>query len=120
MQSVTKAKMLKVARQTVNLMKKYRQSQSLEAQCRQEGILNYLAEIQKEDLPFEECRDIKRGIGARNMLKYRGMRMILHYLPRGEVLKLQSNRGEIVRYVLHGHLDAKIYTQVEQELYRKA
>ena len=69
-----------------------------------------MSQIKEEDLPFHECRSISRGIGARNIVRYGGMRLTLHYLPQHSTMKLTENKVEKVRYLLHGELHAKIYT----------
>ena len=70
-------------------------------------------------MPFSECKAIKRGIGARHLVRYGGMRLTLHYLPQHSTIKLTENRVEKVRYLLHGELHAKFYTEVLGGLFRK-
>lgn len=72
----------KLCRNSVNLVKNYTKNQTLEEQCKKEGVIETLLNLNLSDLKTRSI-DKLNGIGIHNILIYGPLRLTVYYLPTG-------------------------------------
>jgi hypothetical protein len=103
--------LVKVANSAILCLQKYTSKDSLERQAEAQGVTQSLRGLRLQDLAICEEKLEARGIGYRNLLEKKGLRITLYFLPAGETIKLHNHPAMlVVSYVVEGQLQAKLYS----------
>jgi hypothetical protein len=74
---------LKVMNSTILCLQKYNNKDSLERQADAHGIVQDLKNLKLQELNLSESQQQTRGVGYRNILEKKGLRITIYYLPAG-------------------------------------
>jgi hypothetical protein len=113
--------LVKVANAAILCLQKYSSKESLERQAEAMGVPQALRAVRLQDLTIVPEKLESRGIGYRNVLEKKGLRITIYFLPAGETIKLHNHPAMlVVSYVVQGRLEAKLYSPTHSPgLYNK-
>lgn len=104
---------------SINLSKDYTKTQPLAIQCERYNIASTLQKISFDGLGMRPNPNAS-GIGIRNILLHRSLRITIYYLPQGKIMKLHDHPTmEVVNYVLKGSMQAKIYSHLTEKTFKR-
>jgi hypothetical protein len=105
------SQLVKVASTAILCLQKYTNKESLERQAETHGVTQALRGLRLQDLAVNKEKVEPRGVGFRNILEKKGLRITIYLLPAGEIIKLHNHPAMlVVSYVVQGCLEAKLYS----------
>lgn len=105
------SQLVKVANASILCLQKYSNKDSLERQADAQGVTRALKDLRLQDLGVNKEKLETRGVGYRNILEKKGLRITIYMLPVGETIKLHNHPAMlVVSYVIQGRLEATLYS----------
>ena len=79
-----------LAMSSVELCKSYSRNMTLQAQCKNNKIIENLQKLKIDNFRIGKISQ-KSGIGIRNILIQGPLRLTLYHLPQGQIMKLHDH-----------------------------
>lgn len=101
--------------QTINsiilTLQKYTPKETLDRQFQSSGAIDDLIKLKVEELGIDSAKLMKSGIGYRNIVEKKGLRITLYFLPAGERIRLHNHPLMlVVSHLMKGKLEASYYS----------